>query len=323
MNSPKNNTISFKSIVIGSVVASIGYILMNSYTIVEDGTAKTGKLFGEIKPDVYDAGFYIVNPLIEMTTFDIKENMFKLEDVTIPSQDKFKSKADVTVQWSIDVNNLPTLQRTIGTQSQIEDKILAQPLLSILREAGRDVLKAQDLFRGDVQDTLQNSVLDGLRKVASGYGVHIYAVYVKDITLPKVIQNSIVTTKQLEEQEYQERARLKQQELIYARKTAEAEAKAKSAEQNKIASKYLADAEAYRVETEADAALYTKVKEAEGNKAIAKSITKDLLLLRDKETALTQAQHWKGGCTSNCTELNSDKVTPLFHMNNRAQNKLE
>ena len=80
--------------VLGGLV--LGIVALNSYTIVQDGTAKTGKLFGEIKPEVYEAGFHIVNPLVDMTTFDIKENMFKLNDVTIPSQDKFKSNADVT-----------------------------------------------------------------------------------------------------------------------------------------------------------------------------------------------------------------------------------
>ena len=304
--------------IIGSIAGFIAIIIaLNSYTIVQDGTAKTGKLFGEIKPVVYEAGFHVVNPLVDMTTFDIKENMFKLEDVTIPSQDKFKSNADVTVQWSINVGKLPQLQRTIGNQAAIEDKVLAQPLLSILREAGRDVPKAQDLFKGDVQDKLQSTVLDSLHKVAAPYGVRIIAVYVKDITLPAVIQQSIVTTKQLEEQENQERARLKQQELIYARQTAEAEAKALSAEQNKIAAKHLADGEAYRIESEADAALYAKVKESEGNKAVAKSVTKDLLLLRDKEISLKQAENWKGGCTSNCTEMGSTAVTPLFHMGNK------
>lgn len=304
--------------IIGTIAGLILFLVaLNSYTIVQDGTAKTGKLFGEIKPVVYEAGFHVVNPLVDMTTFDIKENMFKLDDVTIPSQDKFKSQADVTVQWSIDANKLPQLQRTVGNQAQIEDKVLTQPLLSILREAGRDVAKAQDLFRGDVQDKLQSTVLDSLRQVATPYGVRIHAVYVKDITLPQVIQNSIVTTKQLEEQENQERARLKQQELIYARQTAEAEAKAKSAEQFKIAAQHKADSEAYRVEKEADAALYAKQKESEGNKAVAKSVTSDLLKLRDKEIALKQAENWKGGCTSNCTEMGSSSVTPLFHMGNK------
>lgn len=299
---------------LGVVFASI--VALNSYTIVQDGTAKTGKLFGEISPTVYEAGFHVVNPLVDMTTFDIKENMFKLNDVSIPSQDKFKSQADVTVQWSIDPLKLPKLQRTIGNQSQIQDKVLVQPLLSILREAGRDVLKAQDLFKSEVQDKIQNHVQTELQNAALLYGIKIHAVYIKDITLPPVIQRSIVKTKELEEQEAQERARLKQQELIYARQTAEAQAK--SAEQQKIAAQHKADAEAYRVEKEADANLYSKQKEAEGNIALAKSVTKDLLALRDKEIDLKTAENWKGGCTQDCTELSGEtKTQPLYHMNRK------
>lgn len=299
-------------------ITAVSILALNSYTIVEDGSAKTGKLFGEISPTVYEAGFHIVNPLIDMTEFDIKENMFVLDNVTIPSQDKFKSNADVTVQWSIDPIKLPTLQRTIGRQAQIQDKVLVQPLLSILREAGRDVNKAQDLFKADVQDKIQSNVLEELRRVATPYGIKIHAVYLKDITLPEVIQRSIVKTKELEEQEAQERARLKQQELIYARQTAEAEAQAKSAEQQKIAAQHRTDAAAYEKRVNADAELYAKQKEAEGNIAIAKSVTKDLLELRDKEIKLTEAQNWKGGCTQDCTELSGEtKTQPLYHMNRK------
>jgi regulator of protease activity HflC (stomatin/prohibitin superfamily) len=299
-----------------TLVATI--IGLNSYTIVEDGSAKTGKLFGEIKPEVYEAGFHVVNPLVDMTEFDIKENMFILDNVTIPSQDKFKSNADVTVQWSIDPTKLPTLQRTIGRQEQIQNKVLVQPLLSILREAGRDVNKAQDLFKADVQDKIQSNVLAELKAVSNPYGIKIHAVYLKDITLPEVIQRSIVKTKELEEQEAQERARLKQQELIYARQTAEAEAQAKSAEQNKIAAQHKTDARAYEKRVNADAELYAKEKESEGNTALAKSVTKDLLALRDKEIALIGASNWKGGCTQDCTELSSDTATqPLYHMNRK------
>lgn len=302
--------------IVGIVVASL--VALNSYTIVEDGSAKTGKLFGEIKPIVYEAGFHMVNPLVDMTEFDIKENMFVLDNVTIPSQDKFKSNADVTVQWSIDPVKLPTLQRTIGRQDQIQNKVLVQPLLSILREAGRDVNKAQDLFKADVQDKIQSNVLAELKHVANPYGIKIHAVYLKDITLPEVIQRSIVKTKELEEQEAQERARLKQQELIYARQTAEAEAQAKSAEQNKIAAQHKTDARAYEKRVNADAELYAKEKEAEGNTALAKSVTKDLLALRDKDIALIEASNWKGGCTQDCTELSGDtKTQPLYHMNRK------
>lgn len=302
----------------GGVFLGLGLFVLalNSYTVVEDGEAKTAKLFGEIKPDVYRAGFYVVNPLAEFTTFDIKENMFKLDDVTIPSQDKFKSNADVTIQWSIDPTKLTTLQKTIGMQSDIQEKVLVQPLMSILREAGRDVVKAQDLFRSDIQDKLQAAVLDGLREVAAPYGVTIHAVYIKDIELPPVIQNSIIETKKLEEQEAQERARLEQQKLVYARSTAEAEAAAKSAEQNKIASQLKADAEAYRVEKEADANLYSKTKEAEGNKALANSVTENLLKLKSVEVELRQAEKWQGGVPQ--TILGGDsKVLPLYNINGK------
>ena len=299
-------------------MASAGLLALNSYTVVQDGSAKTEKFLGKISDDVYNAGFHVVNPFASFEQFDIKENMFSLDDVSIPSQDKFKSNADLTVKWSIKAKGLPLLQRTVGDQDQVREKIISQPLLSILREAGRDVEKAQELFRSDVQDKLQTQVLDNLRATAEPYGIVIHEVYIKDITLDKTIQQSIIATKQLEEQESQERARLKQQELIYARQTAEAQAQARSAEQNKIATQHKADAESYRLEKIADANLYSKQKEAEGNFAVAKSVNAELLKLKDVEVQQAAAERWSGGCQTNCTTMGSGSdVVPLFHMNQK------
>ncbi len=81
----------------------------------------------------------------------------------------------------------------------------------------------------------------------------------------------------------------------------------------------LLDAAAYEKRVNADAELYSKQKEAEGNIALAKSVTSDLLALRDKEVQLKTAENWKGGCTQDCTVFGeeSSAPAPLYHMNRK------
>lgn len=300
--------------VVAILGCTLGVAALNAYTVVQDGEKKTQKFLGEITEQTFDAGLHIVNPFSSFEDWDIKEQMLVIDNITIPSQDKFTSEADITVKWSMGNANLPEIQRTVGVQSQVEANIIKKPLDAIIRGAGRDVALAQDLFTSTTIDKVQATILSDLREVAAPYGITIHEVYLSNITLPTVIKNAINVTKQLEEQKAQETARLEQQKLIYARQTAEAEAAALSADFNKKAAMHVSDAEAYAAKTKADSGLYKSKQEAAGNVALAKSVSSNLLELKDKEISLVKASRWAGGVPQ--TVMSSDSgVTSLYHMN--------
>ncbi|WCE28433.1 SPFH domain-containing protein [Vibrio sp. SCSIO 43137] len=321
---------NMKSIVTGGLVAIglVTVLALKPFTTVGAGEVKVPVVFGKVQQQELYEGFHLVNPLASFDTYDIKENAYELNNVTIPSKDKFKSNANVTIMWSVDGNATPKLRGTVGTMAEVEHKLLRQPLLSLLREAGRSVEKAQDLFDDKTQVQLQTDIMDGLTKATENYGVKIHAVYIQDIELPRVIRDAIVRTKQLEEQEAQEQARLAQEKLIYARDTAKAEAKAKSAEHNATARKanadaalyekqQAADASEYRQKKDADAKLYAANKEAQGNKAIAKSLTSNLLEARRIDVDMQRMKSWKGAVPSTLMAGEGTQAVPLYHMGNK------
>ena len=302
-----------------AVFTSLGFIVFglllnfSPITTVSQGTVKVGSLFGEVQPKVYSEGLHLVNPLLSFNTYDVKENAYELHSVSIPSQDKFKSDANITVIWSVDPSVAPTLRNTIGRMPDVENKILRQPLLSLLREAGRGVTKAQDLFNAETQTQLQMFITDGMRKHTEEYGVFIHNVFLQDIELPPVIMDAIITTKKLEEKEAQEQANLNREALIYDRQVKEAESKAAAAEQNKFSRQHAADARFYEQQQDANASLYSAQQQAKGNRALSSSITPNLLKLRNLEIALKQAENWKGGVPQ--TVMGDTAALPLFHMN--------
>lgn len=304
----------------GSVAAALlaGIIALNSYTVVQDGTEKTQKFLGEIATETKKAGFHVVNPFASFNTWDIKEKMLVIDNISIPSQDKFKSTADVTIKWSLNNADLTTMERTVGTQNQVEDKLLSVPMNAILRDAGREVAKAQDLFNSATQEKVQSYIIDRLSADLTPYGIRVHEVYIADITLPAVIQKAIVVTKELEEGEAQERANLEKQKLVYARQTAEATANALSAEQATIAANHATDAVTYKIRQQADADLYANNKVAEGNKELAKSVTADLLKLRNVEVEMEKAKRWSGAVPSSVTTFGGEStVAPVYHMGAR------
>ncbi|EGR1951270.1 TPA: hypothetical protein N2902_000207 [Vibrio parahaemolyticus] len=318
---------NLKQIITASLigVSVIAVIALKPFTIVSQGEVKVPSLFGEVQETYLDEGLHMTNPFYSFDRYDVKENAFSIENVSIPSQDKFKSFADVTIMWSVEASSTPKLRKTIGTMTDVETKLLRQPLLALLREAGRSVEKAQDLYKADVQAQLQDEVKDGLSVIASEYGLNIHAVYIQDITLPDVIQKAIVVTKELEEREAQEKARLAQETLVYARDTAKAEAAAKSALHNKTARqaaadallyerKQATDAQAYDVKQQADAKLYAAQAEAKGNKALAASLTPALLESRRIEVDMQRMKSWNGSVPTTLMGGETANAVPLYHM---------
>jgi len=311
------NTIDKSKALKCAAVAAIflGALSLSPWTTVSQGNVKVGSLFGKVQSEVYTEGFHFpVNPMLSFDSFETKESELRLDDISIPSQDKFKSQADVTVMWEFDGAVAATTRSMVGTMADLERKVLVAPLLSILREAGRDVPKAQDLFRADIQSKVQEYVMTELGEYTKPYGITIKAVFIKDITLPRVITSAIVKTKQLEEQEAQEQANLNKQKLVMQRGVEQARADSESAIAKAKATVEKAKAQADSSRLLADAVLYGKRAEAKGNKLLADSVDKDLLKLKQFEVDMQNAKSWTGGCTSNCTSMGDSAVTPLYHM---------
>lgn len=309
-----NKAFVIKGGLIGAALIAI--LSLSPWTIVSQGEVKVPSLFSEVQDRVLTEGLnFPENPLLSYDSYTVAEQSLVLEDVTIPSRDKFKSNADVTVVWEFDGSYAPEIRSTVGTQADLERKVLRAPLLSFLYEAGRTVEKAQDLFEAETQNAVQKYVHEKLQAYTDDYGITIKAVLVQDIKLPAVIQSAIETTKRLEEQEAQEQANLNKQKLVMQRGVEQARADAESAMAKAQAIESVAQANANAKRFNADADLYAKQAEAKGNEALAKSVTPSLLKLKQLEVDMQEMKSWKGGCTQNCTVMGDKGVTPLFHMN--------
>lgn len=274
-----------KRLAIGGVVGLIGFITaLNSYVIVSDGTVKTQTFLGKVNPTPVQPGFHLVNPFASFDTFSTKDIAVKHYKLQVPSQDKFKSTVDMTVMLQFDGSKAPINRINAGTQDQALDKYVTEKLLSTVREFGKSVPKAQDLFDAKIQAQLQTAIQQEVEEYARPYGYTVKQVFLQDITLPDVIMEQVTNTKVREEQVNAATAEL-------ARVAQEAQQKVKQAEADRSARENMAIAN----ERDADAKLYSARKEAEANSVLQRTITPEMIRWKQLEVEMLRAEKYKGG----------------------------
>lgn len=275
---------TIKRVALGTVAGIAALILaFNSYTIVQDGTVKTQTFLGKVSPTPVLPGFHVVNPFASFDTFSTKDIKISYDKLQVPSQDKFKSTVDMTVMLQFDGSKAPMNRINAGTQEQALDKYVEQKLLSTVREFGKSVPKAQDLFNADIQAKLQDSVQKEIEEYARPYGYTVKQIFLQDITLPEVIMKQVTNTKIREEQVNAAQADLD-------RVAKESQQKVKQAEADRAARENMAVAN----ERDADATLYAAKKEAEANSALQRTITPEMIRWKELDVQMNYSTRYKG-----------------------------
>lgn len=301
-------------IVLG-VVALIGGC---SFTqSVDTGKAAVGTLFGEMDrgSPILEEGMNVVNPLKSYTTYNLRDQAYEVRGLMVPSQDKFKSSVDITVMYRIDKAHLYDIRQNGGTEEEAVNKYLKPKLLSIVREFGKAVPTAQDLFKAEVQNQLQVGLQRELFDHAGRYGIIIGDIFIQDISLDDMIMVQVKKVKEREEMINTEKAQLAIVEQTAQRDVKQAEARAGAAAQDKMAAQHKADGEFYAAQRDADGKLYAAEKAAEANQKLTSSLTPAILKLKELEVQMKVAESWGGGVPATIMGGDAANAVPLYHLN--------
>lgn len=272
-----------KAVVSGVVAVFVAVVGLNSYTIVNDGSVKTKSFMGKVDPVPLHPGFHVVNPFASFDTFSTKDIVLKFDDLKIPSQDKYKTATDLTVMIKFDGNKAPLARINAGSMELALSKYVEQKLTSTVREYGKSIKQAQDMFKSDIQNGLQDFVKTEVNSYSSKFGFTIVDVQIQDVSLDPQIQKYVAQTKAREEAINQSVADLQTANNEAQKSVKVAEAARQSREQAAQAS-----------EREADAKLYAAQKEAEANKALQVTITPAMLDWQRLKVDEVRAKGWNG-----------------------------
>ncbi|MFA5245736.1 MAG: prohibitin family protein [Pedobacter sp.] len=182
----------------GVIVILIG-LSFSMLKVIEAGQVGVKTLFGKVNSDVLYSGLNIVNPLMEVTTFDVKTLNYTMSGVNdeggaaaddairVLSADGLEVIIDLSVLFKVKPTSAPEILRTIGTDYL--DKIVRP----IARTAIRDNAVAYDAVAlySSKRDEFQNKIFQTINKSFTSRGLELEQLLVRNITLPASVKTTI------------------------------------------------------------------------------------------------------------------------------------
>ena len=165
------------------VITAVGVLLlvivgMQFVKTIPEGQVGVATLFGNVQPDGYAQGLHIpVNPLYRWTIFDARQKTH-LESANVPTQDQLQTRLEVSVQYRIDATMAPEILEQTGNPATTVRVHLIPKLRSLLREQGKTVKRAEDLFIASPQETLQTALTAGMSDYVAPHGILVSAVLI-------------------------------------------------------------------------------------------------------------------------------------------------
>lgn len=286
------------------------------WTQIDPGEVGVTTDWGKLTGWTYRSGFHfhaIGIDVFEMSTQVNALDMSGENHINALSRDRLPIGLDVTVQWQINPGQAPSIYENF--RDNIDDRLV----IPAAREAIRDVMSQFDAEQAvQHRDQLAPRMTTSMRNAMSAvlhrsgmetYAVRVVGIQVRNIRLPPQIQESIQRIQHARNaaQQREQEIRVAQQEA--QRAVAEAEGARRvaliAADQQAQVARRHAEGQANSIRIQAEA-------NAEANRAIAESLTPNLLRLRQIDAQRALAEHVQtvvlGG--------NSSSVIPIPMPNN-------
>lgn len=230
---PKGKTVLVVLIVVVALI-----LIINSFSVVNEGFIGVKYRFGKIVNSSLTAGLNFHIPFIEeIRPVDIREQVYEVQTDAYTSDTQTVNELKLKLNYCYDGTQLPEIIRTIGIEN-VESKLLVPNVAKISKdEIGK--VKAEDLVQN--RSTVQNAIYESLKSTLENQGVIVSAFAIENISFDDAFEQSI-----------QAKVIAAQDALKMQNKTAEREEEAKqkviAAQAEADSQKIRADAEAYAIE---------------------------------------------------------------------------
>lgn len=182
----------------GVVLVLIG-ASFSMFKVIDAGQVGVKALFGKVNNDVLYSGLNIVNPLVEVTNFDVKTQNYTMsavqdegnkvgdDAIRVLSADGLEVIIDLSVLFKVTPSSAPNILRTIGTDYL--DKIVRP----IARTAIRDNAVAYDAIAlySSKREEFQSKIFESITKSFTKRGLELEQLLVRNITLPASVKTTI------------------------------------------------------------------------------------------------------------------------------------
>jgi len=258
-----------------------GLLLIIGGMIATVPTGHTGILttFGKVEDKTLEAGMHIKSPFQEIVCMDNRTQVAHLQ-LSAFSSDIQEVLVTYSMNYQIEKANAQKIYKEIGVDYY--NTVMAPRIQEVVKSVIAKYT-AEDLIES--REALSVQITNALIEQLGAYNIVVVSTAVEDIDFSdaftasvedKVVAEQALLKAQTEQaQKTMEQEKAAEREKIQA--AAEAEVKEIQAAADAAVAKIKAEAEAEAQKIAADAEMYAGEKEAEANKALAESVTAELI----------------------------------------------
>jgi regulator of protease activity HflC (stomatin/prohibitin superfamily) len=184
--------------IVGIAIAAIG-LVFSIFKVVDPGKVGVQVLFGKVQNDILESGLHIINPLVDVTTFDIQTQNYTMsavrsegavqgdDAIRVLSSDGLEVTVDLSVLYKVEPAKAPYILQNIGMD--YVDKIVRTVSRTAIRDNAVNYA-AVDLYstkRQEFQEKINRTISLSFAK----RGLDLQQILVRNISLPASVRASI------------------------------------------------------------------------------------------------------------------------------------
>lgn len=184
--------------IVGIVIVVLG-LFSSSVKVIEPGMVGVQSLFGKVQPDILESGLHIIDPVVEVTTFDSRTQNYTMsaqttegqkmgdDAIRVLSSDGLEVTVDLTVLYRVIPSKTPDILQNIGTD--YIDKIVRPVSRTAIRDnaVSYEAVSLYSIKRQEFQDRIYKAISASFAK----NGIELQQLLVRNITLPASVKASI------------------------------------------------------------------------------------------------------------------------------------
>ncbi len=184
--------------IVGIAMLLLG-LSFSVFKVIEPGKVGVKTLFGKVESDVLPSGLHLINPLVDVTTFDAKTQNYTMSGVTsegqkegddairILSSDGLEVTIDLSVLFRLKADQAPFILQNIGTDYL--DKIVRPVSRTAIRDNAvyYEAVALYSTKRQEFQDKIYKTISESFAK----RGIELQQLLVRNITLPQSVKATI------------------------------------------------------------------------------------------------------------------------------------
>ncbi len=191
---------------VGVIVVVVG-LLSTSLKVIEPGQVGVQTLFGKVQDNVLESGLHIIDPVVEVTNFNVQTQNYTMSAITdegaktgddairILSSDGLEVTIDLSVLYKVNPAKSPYIMQNIGVN--YEEKIVRPVSRTAIRDNAVNY-QAVDLYSTKRQE-FQNKITQTIEQSFAKNGLILQQILVRNITLPASVRASIESKIQAEQ----------------------------------------------------------------------------------------------------------------------------